>query len=1055
MQHVRLIPADEHGGFLILVSTSLMARWVASRSDSALISALSADSADDGLSILPEGQTIVIVPTTTQRPHLLATWLRHHPHREAPLIMTMAQFVRRLGGQMLETGPRILHESAVGVLLRHAAADQPSVLSLGLSAETVVRWTQHDLDPSDLEHLAEVADRTSRVIRIRQAAASVWQRLRDSYGSRGCDRGTYTRYLVRELRALQRPAFTHSDGSSVTRLWVVDTHGITPVDRQLLLHLASAGWDIGIRFCSEPERVEEDLPQSTTSSDIQVLVSNGWHCGGSNGAPLPAEVLIAACDSRLDEVRTALHQIRRELEAGCSMSDVVICLPGSSTYRRLLDQQAKLFGIPLAMSLQRRVATTRVGAVISAACQVMIGGWQRIDLQRFLTEPLTASFQMMGSADLLEIAYRDRIRGGSGVADWHERLEWGAQATASASERATREGVADVWSRDRDVRSYDRARALLTRLEICLNATTSTVMAGAAFAQSIREMIIHGLQLDESLERAIESQPDGQRGDAEARAFESILESLVLYASLSQDHELPALTYVEHFYAWWGMVERAMIEVGSHQAGVSVVGPAELRTRRFSRVFVLGFVDGEFPRTAGSFFDEELLPQVARRQDVEAMSDCMTAAEGGTLVLLRPKKVDDALTIASTFSVLVPNAVITDVPRPPVIVHHHAHEAAAEAYRADQHVVMPTTPATTPAATPAADAAQDVEQERRRRMSASRFDAMSACPFRYLATKVLRLDTTTSDDSRLTPLERGNVLHELIAEFFHRIMPATQLQDITTEHLLSRRVELTRSYLEHYWSILRELVDEYSERHSWTHTYAVAERQALVGSPNSAGLLRRWLELEIEYQQETGFAPALFELALNEDLVIDDGQQGTTLPITARIDRIDLRAADEGLEFIVNDYKPRAGGFSMNPVVDGELSQMPLYVKVLSTWLRRHGVVAKPVAAIYRSFGSSIHQFDDPQNKVVLFDPDFKGAGKYASLKFAQISKKNAELANRTLDDQVDRILPQLLPLYDEIISGQFPVRPRKGACTSCDMIELCRVRQWGEATQELESQHQ
>ncbi|MEY3386054.1 MAG: hypothetical protein RIR53_865 [Bacteroidota bacterium] len=1024
-----------------------MARWVASREDSTLVAALTATSTGEAIRLLPEGPSIIVVPTAAQRPHVLRQWLLHHPQRPVPLVMTMAHLIRRLGGEHIESGPRILHESAVTVLLRHAATSHPSVLSLGLSADTLVRWAQHELSPADLEQTADGTAVSSRMQRIRHQAAQVWRTLQESYGSRGCDRGSYARLLVEELSRISQTGLTHADGHAVRRLLVVDTHGLTPVDRRMMMRLAETGWDIGVRFCDEPQRGESNLPQSTTESDIQVLIASGWHHGGTNGAPSPERTELVTCDSRADEVRMALMMVRSDIEAGRSLSDICICLPGSASYRRLLDQQAPLYGVPLQMTLQRRASTTRIGAAILAACQVVTGGWQRIDLQRLLAEPLAESLRSIGATDLLEIAQRDRIRGGEGVALWRERLEWGLQALASTRGQDADESAPDVWSRDRDMRSYERARQLITSLERHLGIESTMVMSGANFASFVGDSIIRQLRFDAAVQKAAEAGLAliGQAViDLEVVALEKIQQSLTLYASLSQDHELVPLTFTEHVRAWWGMVEQISLDVGDNHAGVAVAGPAELRGRTFSRVIVLGFVDGEFPRSSGSFFDEELLPQVARRLDVEAMADCLSAAEGGVLSLLRPRMIDDTLTIPSIFTTLVPSARQVELPKPPVVFPGQTASSHAAAYRASQDVFINVGSAD----------GDEFESERGRRMSPSRLDAMTACPFAYLATKVLWLDEARIDDARLTPLERGNVMHELIAEFFDRVRPSRALTAVTRDELLSRRVELVRSGIESYWAILCELVDEYAQRHAWEHTYAIAERQALLGSPERAGLLRRWLELEIEYQQETGFAPALFELELQEDLQIDDDGAQELLRVTARIDRIDVRASADGIEFIVNDYKPRAKDYAMSSVVEARLSQMPIYIKTFSHWLAGHGVVGKPLAAIYRSFGASIHDVHEPQNKVVLYDPDFKPKGKTTSMKFALIPKTNPELATHTLGDQVERILPQLIPVHKQIAAGCFPVQPAKGACDNCRMAEFCRIGQWGESTATIQGHH-
>ena len=119
-----------------------MPQWIASSADSSLIPALQSASALETVVHVPDSDTIIIVPTLVQRPVVLREWLRHFPQRPVPVVMTMAQFIRDLGQQVLPSGPRILHESAVEILLRHAARNTTAAVSLGLSAEKIVRWTQ-------------------------------------------------------------------------------------------------------------------------------------------------------------------------------------------------------------------------------------------------------------------------------------------------------------------------------------------------------------------------------------------------------------------------------------------------------------------------------------------------------------------------------------------------------------------------------------------------------------------------------------------------------------------------------------------------------------------------------------------------------------------------------------------------------------------------------------------------------------------------------------------------------------------------------------------------
>lgn len=1018
-----------------------MAQWVASQDRSDLIPALQATASMQAMTSLPDDGVLVIVPTMAQRPRLLHAWLQTYPQRLAPTVMTMAQFVRRLGMQVMSGGPRILHESAVNVLLRQAAIDHPSVTALGMRAERVVRWTQQGLSAERVATMAENLPPMSRRSRILADLSHVWSALHEIGGARGCDRGTYARLLAAQINQQSKVHFRLEDGRSVERLLMLDTHGITPVDRTLLKGLADCGWDIGILFCNQSPAIE-DLPSSTTSADVQWFVAHGWQHGGECRAALPEITTCISAPSRLDEVRTALELIRQDADQRHDVGRTVICITGSSDYRRVLLQQAPLMGVPLAIAPERRLSATRIGAAVHAVCTLIIGRWQRIDLERLLADPLMERFRSKGGTDVVSNARRDRIRGGQGAAHWLERLAWGEEATRIARERAGAEGVDDVWSRSRDVREYVRAASVISRLADLLDVPASGSMSARSFVHLVGTTILEDMGLVDVLDQAIaqDAAIDAGIDELEGAAPSRLKDVLEFYGALSEDHELGDLPIEEHLIRWWGMVESVTLQQPV-PPGVAVLSPAELRGIDAEHVIVLGFVEGEFPSTTKNLLDEELIPQVLERLDVEAMADCLAASHGRRLTLLWPGRVDDSPTIASSLQAMLPANAVRVVGEKIVVGRPVRRHTQSGVYRPTQRVqIGPILPG---AAGPL------VEKELGRRMSASRLDVMQQCPFRYLASKVLLLDTVTTDDARLTPLERGNVLHELIATFFQRVRPLQALEVPTVEALLERRIVLDPSQRDVYWRILTALVDEYSQRHAWTHTFAEAEHQILIGSVNSPGLLRRWLELEILYQQETGHAPALLEHVLNEDITIDIDGTLYVIPVTARIDRIDVAQSGAGVSFIVGDYKPRtSSGYTTDGVFSGVLSQMPLYIAATSVWLGRHDVPFEPLAAMYRSFGTAIHETSDPRNQMVLYAPELKAWKSHASVNISQRPKKYGEVLERPLAEQVNLALGHAVGRSEAIRSGSFPVEPLKGACDNCRMKELCRVDQWGSAAE-------
>lgn len=1015
-----------------------MALWIVSSDSSDLTRALQAETSLQVMTSLSDSAAIVIVPTGRQRPRFLRAWLREYPQREAPIVMTMAQFIKRYGQQVMLGGPRILHESAVDVLMRDAGREHPAVMALGVQAEKLVRWTQHEADPESVGRLASQIGHHTRKGRLLAELARVWQRLHEIYGSRGCDRGMYARLLVDGLSQVSKAPYIAPDGRAYTRLVMLDTHGVTPVDRRLLDQLARNGWDVGVRFCSEPLPTAE-LPSSTTPSDILWFVAQGWQTGGEQTQPQPAITQCAVLPSRIDEVRSALAMVREDVASGMPIGRSVLCIAGSSAYRRLLVQEAERMGVPITVNAQRALSATRIASAVNAVCRVHTGGWQRSDVERMFRDPLLERFRSRGGTDVVDIGRRDRIRGGEGINEWLGRLAWGEQATRQARERAEETGTDDIWARSRSVREYVRAQDVMKRLAELLNTHPSVPVSVNTFTTLVGQTILDDMGLVDVLNEALGSGSYGVTLDAESelRAVTALKDVLEFYRGVAEDHDLADVPLGEHVSRWWTMVDATSIDDAAPKRGVPVLSPAELRSVEAEHVIVLGFVEGEFPRSTSHLLDDEIIPDVLRRLNGEAMADILCAADDKRLTLLRPKRIDDSLTIASSLRIMVSADQEVEL-QPPTNPHHSSMtHPDTTAYRPSQSVVAGA--ALPPIARPL------YKEERDRRMSASRLDEMQKCPYRYFATKVLRLDTSASDDARLTPLERGNVLHELIATFFQRVRPLPELGEVTVQELLDRRVILQRARSEQYWQLLCDLVDEYSERHAWTHTFAEVERQALVGSATMPGLLRRWLELEITYQEETGHAPAMFEIVLNEDITIEVNGRATTLPITARIDRVDLAPDGEGVSFIVGDYKPRASsGYTTQRIMNGELSQMPIYLQATSEWLTRHNVPNEPLAAVYRSFGTMIHETDDPRVQMVLYSPAVKHWKEFASIKQSQRPKVFETILSQPLIQQVNATLAYADALAESIRADTFPVQPTGAACEHCRMNELCRVDEWG-----------
>jgi RecB family exonuclease len=160
------------------------------------------------------------------------------------------------------------------------------------------------------------------------------------------------------------------------------------------------------------------------------------------------------------------------------------------------------------------------------------------------------------------------------------------------------------------------------------------------------------------------------------------------------------------------------------------------------------------------------------------------------------------------------------------------------------------------------------------------------CPFKYFAAQVLRLEEEREDESGLTPLERGQLLHGVF-EAFYRAWHARGRSGVCTDDL-DEALELFEEVAEEQLLALPE-----GDR--------ALERTYLLGSAASPGLAERAFAVEIE--QGIGVVERLLEYEFEGPFDFDDvfgtGEQ-RRVAVRGKVDRIDV-LADGTLRVI--DYK--------------------------------------------------------------------------------------------------------------------------------------------------------
>ncbi|NWF53878.1 MAG: exodeoxyribonuclease V subunit gamma [Syntrophaceae bacterium] len=286
-------------------------------------------------------------------------------------------------------------------------------------------------------------------------------------------------------------------------------------------------------------------------------------------------------------------------------------------------------------------------------------------------------------------------------------------------------------------------------------------------------------------------------------------------------------------------------------------------------------------------------------------------------------------------------------------------------------------------------------------LSPTKLETYAACPFKYFLAEVLGLKPLPSPEevSRLQPLERGTMIHEILFRFFG---------------VVSKKggCLLRPNNFEEYLRALEEAAEE---------SFAAAERQGWTGYPLLWEIDRQSILedlrtfLKKEGQSEEGMVPAFFEVRLGHgsqgcrkgppgEPISLTLQDGTAFFLRGRMDRVDFSPGRDSLRVI--DYKTGKLQGKEDGFCGGTTLQLPLYLlAACRTWKE---------ADLERSWA----EYCSVTRKGKFARIPFRGAG---------WKEKGANLK---------KILETI---WRGIREGTFfPFREMGGSCGGCDFKGLC-----------------
>lgn len=927
---------------------------------------------------------IVVIPSTKLRQAIRRSWARIRAHEPVPQLVAMPQFHLNLLQQGdAEAGRGLITDAEAAILLSLAVNDTGLPFSPpGITASRIIRWKQEGETPDHVEYQFPRADRPYDLRQL-DHVLSVWR----AYEARKrslMDRGDLAQRVVNMLARDVEPM--------ARKVLVLSTHGLSRVDRLLLMLLHRKGWDVGIHFALH-------VGESTrTSAEVQWLVAHGWHHASTSEwkAPLP---IVVKASSPTDEVRRILGAIKEYHAQGIALGDMCIVLPDGGPYEDLLLEHA-VDGVPLGLQRRRNATSAAEATLVHSVCMVAVEGWTRPDVLRLAAHPLLGEkHELRGLTEAVNVL---RASGGRGAKEWQDLMR--EQSTVNVFVR--------------------------TAIQALVRYTSVFTLQGTA-QQFVKAMTELAAMLDVVLTREVQ-------------------ESLYRYASYDQRLGLPPLSLRTHLSQWWRQLsEVSLPSPPIHAGSVHVLKANELRMQRFKVVFAPGIVEGLLPQIARDTLDAHITGIEQKSLDMERWSDICQAATDGTFVVTWPAATAGEPSTKSEFLCDIDNYGIDDYDIDDTVkTGVQALDGASASLLLNEYEVR--------ALVEGAGRKVDTRQLQRglerseltaetdnaaalvwgKPLSPTRLDTMVACPYKYYASYLLGLEQPDETDESITPLERGSLMHAVAQRFFEAVRGTPTIEPRTTDELLSMRAYITDDIkegitapsLESLMSILVDIYHDVRKEFARGYLYDAVEESLLLDRAGRPGVLRRWLAFEqaeqAKQEQEPIYRPALFEVEYKSDVQLDNTR---TEPVNLRIDRIDIGIEDGQVYAVVWDYKLTKGSIpEKRAITSGERTQPALYVKAAQAWFDDRGLDVRVKRMGYRTVGKDVAKTDDPKSKIAL-----------------PIEKSDVEAL-----EQATVTFGMVEEALDRIRHGGFPVQPIKGACEHCFAAEICRVESWGEYVQ-------
>lgn len=682
-------------------------------------------------------------------------------------------------------------------------------------------------------------------------------------------------------------------------------------------------------------------------------------------------VQILAAPGVLAEAREVLREVKTLLLDGAAPGDIGLIFRTVAPYRQALREVARETGVPLAVGGGEALGARPSVQVVLDVLQVPLGNYRQPDVIKLLksnfidTAPLQPQTPV-AAEDLEWVACQARLIGGR--EQWIRQLDLYARRLQNEHRLAEQGFSTDA--EDEEVRRLARIEDDQALVAGCRTLFDNLAARFAALEreQTRGEHVSALLALLNDLgiaTRLVHAEACAEMADNVA-AYEALGEALAAFADAdSMVDAPPPISFAQFAAEIISLCAQTQYDLPLRPEGrVVALDVYQARQVRKPYLFLCGLVEGAWPQIRGekAFFDDrerfrlnqagialDLSADLQREEAYLFYLACAAAErrlyltyptvdpEGQPLV--RSHYVDEAVEVFVKNTVKPRQRLLSEVlARPDEVVCRRELLENAVALQA-QALWELYAPVTGWAAHVFACAA--VEQQRTSRepfeahdglltdaeilarlegrygplysWSATGLGAYGSCPFDFLMSRVLRLETLEVPAEEVEALDYGNIMHRILSAFFglwHTHHPDEPLSAQYAGGLHAQMEKLVADTFERW-----EREGLVTHRALWRLARQQAQRD-----------LSALVDYEINEVAGAGLVPRAFEARYESSLPANE--DGEVLLTRGKIDRVDVGPqppAGEPQQFAVYDYKGN-DGVTPQAIENGCDFQMPFYV---------------------------------------------------------------------------------------------------------------------------------